>query len=161
MVADTYIFRSEDVALYLVACANEKKIVVNITKVQKLLYIIYGTYLRVFGKRLLDEHPQAWPYGPVFPLTRTVIKRKIKTEYLSFPMDSVNQELRQDANLNKTIDFVLSHFGKWNAGQLTEWSHRDGSPWALTVNKDGFSWGWVIPDEYILDFFTKLVRVPE
>jgi uncharacterized phage-associated protein len=32
----------------------------NMTKIQKLTYIAYGTYLTIKDERLTDEHPQAW-----------------------------------------------------------------------------------------------------
>ena len=38
-IEDTFLYRSTDVARYLVFLANERKITVNMTKVQKLLYI--------------------------------------------------------------------------------------------------------------------------
>ena len=161
MIADTYKYKSDSIALYLIAIANDKKISVNITKIQKLLYIVYGTFLRVYSIRLIDEHPQAWPYGPVFPTTRNVIKRKIASEELEYPMSQIGDDIKSDAELKKVIDFVMTHFGVWNAGQLTEWSHRDGSPWDLTVKQDGFKWGDTISDTLILEFFTKLIRVKE
>lgn len=37
------------------------------TKIHKLLYISYGIFLARENKRLTNEHPQAWPFGPVFP----------------------------------------------------------------------------------------------
>ena len=48
-------YKSDSIALYLIAIANDKKISVNITKIQELLYIVYGTFLRVYGMRLIDE----------------------------------------------------------------------------------------------------------
>lgn len=158
-IEDTYVYNSKDVAFYLIAKANERKVGINVTKVQKLLYIIYGTYLRVYGQRLLDEHPKAWPYGPVFPKTRTAILRLNCEGELEYPMESVLDGLKLDEKLNRVFDFAFNYFGAWNSGQLTEWSHREGSPWDITTKQEGFKWGNPIPDSSILDFFTKLVRV--
>ncbi|MBM6980038.1 MAG: SocA family protein [Actinomyces succiniciruminis] len=36
-------------------------------KLQKLLYLIQGSYLAQTGKPLFPEVPQAWKYGPVYP----------------------------------------------------------------------------------------------
>ena len=146
-------------AFYLIAKANEARIGINVTKAQKLLYIVYGVYLRVYGERLLNEHPKAWPYGPVFPTTRKAILKRITAEELEFPMSEVSEELKADEKLNKAIDFALKHFGGWNAGQLTTWSHQEGTPWSQTVDFPGFKWGAVIPDEFIYAYFLKLVRV--
>ena len=47
-IEDTFLYRSTDVARYLVFLANERKITVNMTKVQKLLYITYGISSSLF-----------------------------------------------------------------------------------------------------------------
>lgn len=158
-IKDSYKYLSTDVAFYLIAKANEAKIGINVTKAQKLLYIVYGAYLRVYGERLLNEHPKAWPYGPVFPTTRKAILKRIAAEELEFPMYEVSEELKTDDKLNKVIDFALKHFGSWNAGQLTTWSHQDGTPWSQTVDFPGFKWGAVIPDEFIYQYFFRLIRI--
>ncbi|MBW3070014.1 MULTISPECIES: Panacea domain-containing protein [unclassified Actinomyces] len=36
-------------------------------KLQKLLYLIQGSYLAQTGNPLFPETPQAWQYGPVYP----------------------------------------------------------------------------------------------
>ena len=47
---DKYLYTSTDVATYLVALANERRIFINMTKVQKLLYITYSVFLTRFIK---------------------------------------------------------------------------------------------------------------
>ena len=146
-IQDKYEYASTDVAMYLVAKANENRISINITKIQKLLYITYGVYLSVYKKRLVNEHPQAWPYGPVFPTTRNNLN-KIDLYSISIGSEHIKHDelsqMKDDVDLNKVIDFVLTNFGTWNAGQLSEWSHSVGSPWALTRNNSNFKWGDVI-----------------
>lgn len=159
-IEDTYIYKSTDVATYLIALANERRIAVNMTKVQKLLYIVYGVYLRVHEERLLNEHPQAWPYGPVFPTTRNKL---LKQDFADISKSDVTAEEREkiesDERLNRIIDFVFRNFGGWNSGQLSEWSHSAGSPWHQTTNNIGFRWGDVIPDGLIQDYFTRFITI--
>ncbi|GAD07900.1 hypothetical protein PORCAN_1529 [Porphyromonas crevioricanis JCM 13913] len=159
-IKDTFIYKSTDIATYIIALANDRRISINMTKVQKLLYIIYGAYLRIYGERLLNEHPQAWPYGPVFPTTRNKL---LKQELSLISADDIVKEERKkilkDTKLNKVVDFVFNHFGCWNAGQLSEWSHSDGSPWYQTTNRNGFKWGDVIPDHLIKGYFNSIISV--
>lgn len=157
---ETYKYRSEDVARLIAATLNERKIMINITKIQKLLYIAYGTWLRVYQNRLLNEHPQAWPYGPVFPTSRNKLT-KSSVELVDITRNEVPPELLNDAELARTIDFVLLHFGHWTAANLTAWSHSAGTPWDLTTQREGFVWGEQIPDSLIYDFFVKLVRLKD
>lgn len=58
-IKDTYIYDSVDVAKYMTLEASRKRIFMNITKVQKLLYVVYGVYLRVYGERLACERASA------------------------------------------------------------------------------------------------------
>lgn len=153
MFEDTYKYDSISVAKFLISEANRRKIFMNITKVQKLLYVVYGAYLRMYGERLVDEHPQAWPYGPVFPNTRLALKDAHFIKITSKGLD----ELVQDERLRKAVDITLSHFGGWTAGQLTEWSHGDGTPWDIVQNRDTFDWGDVIPDKLIFGYFKSIM----
>lgn len=161
-IEDKFLYNSVDVATYLVALANEYRIAINMTKVQKLLYITYGVFLRVYKKRLLNEHPQAWPYGPVFPTTRNKL---LKRDLASISKEDVSRDectrMDQDKCLNKVIEFVFSKFGTWNAGQLSEWSHSEGSPWDITGNTKGFKWGDVISDTLIYEYFCSIINVKE
>lgn len=155
-ILDTYKFNSIDVAKYIAGKANEKNIFINITKIQKLLYIAYGIYLRVYKQRLTDEHPKAWPYGPVFPKTR---KKLLSLNLVDIRTKDCTDEAQKDEQLNKVVDFTLNKFGIWNAGQLTEWSHREGSPWYYSSQTNGFKWGDTIPDELIYNYFLQLITL--
>lgn len=148
-------YTSVDIARFIIAFANAKGKSINMTKLQKLLYITYGIYLAVNNARLFDEHPQAWPYGPVFPTTRN---RLLKTDF--YAINFYSQEfnvLRSDQDITNLIDLVFRSFGDWTASQLTEWSHRNGSPWELTVDQDGFKWGNQIPDDFIRPYFNMII----
>lgn len=150
---EIYRYNSVAVAKYIAATANERHISINITKIQKLLYIAYGTSLVIRGDRLTNEHPQAWPYGPVFPTTRTKL---LKEDLYAISKDNVT-ELKTDTYLKDLIDLVFRGFGMWSAGQLTAWSHGENTPWKLTTCKEGFQWGDQIPDEYITEYFRKIL----
>lgn len=153
---DKYRYNSVDVAMYIVARANDEKFGINMTKLQKLLYIVYGAYLRVYSERLTNEHPQAWPYGPVFPTTRN---RLLKMNLSDITLDQVAAEVKEDAKVERIATFVFGHFSTWNAGQLSEWSHQEGSPWDSTKHQPGFKWGQQIDDEVIYNYFLKIVKV--
>lgn len=153
---DTYTYDSRTVALYIVAWANENKVTINLTKTQKLLYVAYGANMVFKGNRLCDEHPQAWPYGPVFPQTRNkLLKMDLST--ITF-QESALSSLDKDDYLESLMKFVFKGFGYMTAGQLTAWSHRPGSAWDETIHMDGFQWGNPIPDPFIFMRFKKLIK---
>lgn len=161
MIDDVYKYNSVDVALFIAAKANEAKIGINLTKIQKLLYIAYGAHLAVYNERLLNEHPQAWPYGPVFPTTRKkIMNLDLDDEKIS---DSKFKKLGfiNDTMLNSLIDFVFRGFAKKTAAQLTIWSHQPNSPWDEVTRQENFKWGQQIPDILIRDYFKKIININE
>lgn len=152
---EIYRYNSVAVAKYIAATANERRISINITKIQKLLYIAYGIFLAVRDTRLTNEYPEAWPYGPVFPTTRT---RLLKVDLYSISKKDVElKPLEEDQDFNSLIDLVFRVFGSWSAGQLTAWSHGDGTPWNKTTKMPHFHWGDTIPDEYIRPYFASMI----
>lgn len=155
MIPDTYKYHSVDVAWAIIAYANSNKYYINMTKLQKLLYITYGTYLAVKNERLTDEHPQAWPYGPVFPTTRNKL---LSIEFDSISStDSCLEKINEDSEIQSLLKIVFRAFGSSNAASLSEWSHEVGSPWDRTVKQVGFKWGNRIPDDYIREYFNGII----
>lgn len=143
-------------AKYIIAWANDKGIPINMTKTQKLLYISYGVWLAVIGTRLLNEHPQAWPYGPVFPTTRN---RLLRVDFYDIDINNEDfSQIKNDEQVSSLLRLVFKTFGSWTAGQLTAWSHADGSPWERTTESDGFKWGDPISDNDIQKYFKMIVK---
>jgi uncharacterized phage-associated protein len=142
------------IAKYLIALAFEKGIILNVTKVQKMLYIAYGFYLASYNHTILDEQPKAWPFGPVFPKTR----KKERVDYgTAFAVSSlVFEELHEDEELRKVLINIINKYSKYSASQLSEWSHMNGGPWEQTTKQNGFDWNNPIPDSYIKNYFKEL-----
>lgn len=157
MFNDTYRYNSVVVAFFIVAWANQQKVSINLTKTQKLLYIAYGANLILSNDRLCNEHPQAWPYGPVFPTTRNKL---LKADLNQITMKhSELEKVKDDTYLTSLMQFVFTEFGNKTAGQLTAWSHSPNSPWDETTHLSSFKWGMEIPDAYIYNYFSNLIKV--
>jgi uncharacterized phage-associated protein len=139
-------------AKYLIALANAKDIVLNVTKVQKMLYIAYGYFLAEYDHLILNEQPKAWPYGPVFPRTRSKVDYgvliKINEEELS--------EIRADQTVTEVFNNIIEKYSKYSASQLSEWSHMKDGPWAQSTKQNGFDWNQPIPDSFIKSYFKEL-----
>jgi uncharacterized phage-associated protein len=145
---DTY--DSVLVAKYMMAIANNEGIVLNVTKVQKLLFITYSYFLTK-GRRIVDEQPKAWPFGPVFPKTRNKINYGI-----IIPLNAPEFEIfKPDVDLTDFLNYLIKNVGRRSASYLTEWSHQDGSPWHKTTLTKGFQWNDPIPDDFIKEYFSK------
>jgi len=149
-IQDTYKYSSIDVARYIVAYANENKFGINLTKMLKLTYFLYGAYLAYTGERLTDEHPVAWTYGPVFERARRYFMYR---DLLDISMDDVNKNLLADEDVKAMIEFTFKVCGKYSASALVSWTHKPSSPWTITINECKGHEGGVIRDEVVYDYF--------
>lgn len=145
-------FDSRDVAAYIAQQCRKKGISYNNTKIQKLLYCVYGVMLAKESFRICDESPKAWPYGPVFPKVFKYIHNGENIDLYSFRLE---KELPQDKK--DIIGAVLDFFGKFTASQLSGWSHKEGSPWSKAVSAEGAGWNVVVQDEDIIPYFRENV----
>ena len=149
---DYLVENSTSFAKYLKTQAKKRGIDMNMTKLMKLMYICYGTSLAAYGKRLFNEQPQAWPYGPVFALTRqqmmTANNWNEECENLNMP----------DNKVENLVYAVLNTFGNWSATQLSSWTHKTGSPWDKTIKQYAFAYGTPISDNDIKSYFQKILK---
>lgn len=153
-IQDTYKYSSIDVANYVVAYANEYKFGINLTKMLKLTYFLYGAYLAYTGERLTDEHPVAWTYGPVFERARRYFMNR---DLLDVSMDDVCGELLSDKDVGAMLEYTFKVCGKSSASALVSWTHRPNSPWSITIRECKGREGGVIRDEVIYDYFNGVM----
>lgn len=146
-------FDSVTIAEYMLSLAYERRIVLNMTKIQKLLYLAYGKILADSGVEISKESPKAWPYGPVFPR----VHKKVKLDNVKTLDDSCFDELRADTGLTDTLIRIIEKYSKFSASQLSDWSHLENGPWDKTTKQEGFKWGVTeIPNQYISEYFSKI-----
>lgn len=138
-------------ANYLLATAYDKGIVLNVTKVQKMLFMAYGVIYAKHNRIFIDESPKAWPFGPVFPKTRS----KVDYGTLLSKTNPIFDEISKDDIVNATFDTIIDKYSKYSASQLSNWSHMPDSPWDKTKNEKGFEWNKPIDDQYIKEYFTQ------
>lgn len=122
-------------------------------KVIKLVYIAYGWYLALTdGKRLVNEKPEAWNLGPVFPSLYHSLKKygslKIKDP---IPLNGIGYGTKiKDDSIKKFLDIIWEAYGEHNAIYLSSITHTEDTPWSQ-VFPSGFN--VTIPDDLILDHY--------
>ena len=127
---------SVDFAKYVLIKASQRNLHLNLTQLQKILYICDGTLLAL-GENLIGEHCRVWEHGPVYP---KVYKwhdknRNISLSEKDIASDSLTEIMQSTAP--RIIELALDKFGKWTAVQLSEWSHQHGSPWDIARSNTG------------------------
>ena len=143
---------------YLAAYAVKKGYFMNQTKLQKLLYILYGAYMTQYEEFLVDEQPQAWPYGPVFPRVQKKFAKVDNLAYANIESDDY-ETIRENQRLQSLIDSVLHTFGEWTAQALSAWSHKQGSPWAVALTNNGMRFSAIISSESIKEYFKTFMNL--
>jgi uncharacterized phage-associated protein len=147
---ETTKYDSVPVAKYLLALATEKGKNLNATQLQKLLFIAYGFILTKIGEPILKEGPRAWPYGPVFPR----VQKHVNLGFVYKLEDSEFEDLKKDKLLTEILNKVIDNYSVHSASKLSAWSHKEGSPWDVTVKSGGIK-SQEIPDSLIMDYFKR------
>jgi len=144
---------SVDFSLYFNQKMKDKGIVANKTKMQKLLYICYGTYLKVFDMaQLFDEKPMAWDYGPAFSSVYSA--QKSNDDGLDGLLPLCQEKLKELMQFDTLIDSVLDFFGDWTSWELVEWTHEKGTAWDKKYSKERYA---ALSNEDIFEDFSRYV----
>jgi uncharacterized phage-associated protein len=119
------------------------------TKVQKVLYFYIGLALanKIEKINIIDELPNAFDNGPMFPKVYKLIKKEANITSLARDYSKLLSE-KENQIFHKTIELV----GEYTAGRLSHWSHEKGSPWDIVYNQMSARYA-KIPLELIKEYF--------
>ncbi len=107
---------------------------INKMKLNKLCFLIHGSFLAILDNSPFDEPVEAWRHGPMFPsLFNELGKDGVKT--LSFPITK-NTIILSDSELN-IVKKTVENFGHFQAFTLSDILQKENSPWFLTFNQKG------------------------
>jgi uncharacterized phage-associated protein len=124
----------------------------NNTKIQKLLYLFVGFCLvnNIDEVEKIDDMPRLWPYGPVFPKVHKKYNEIAKSE---------NDKITSVKNpeIIEILEKTVEKWGIVSAGALSAWSHSEGSPWDMMVDR-GEKWNSTIPLIAIKMYFGRRVE---
>lgn len=135
-------------------------------KLQKLIFYAHGWCLGLKGEPLIDEKFEAWPYGPVVPAVyhtfKTYGRTPISAEgteivFSDLKISCVAPELKADEFATALIDKIWIVYGEFSGTQLSELTHKDGTPWSIVAKNYGGDppRDVIIPNELIENFFKK------
>jgi uncharacterized phage-associated protein len=173
-------FESKAIANYLLDLARAKGSSLTPMKLQKLAFFSHGWHLALTDSPLIIGGVQAWKYGPVITSLYATFREfgnqaiPCKAQDIRFvpgpkgeaklePYEpSIDTDVGQgDKELAKAIiNRVYEVYGKYEGLQLSDMTHREGTPW-WTVRKEyqgEMPRGLKIPDEMIISFFKKQLQ---
>lgn len=151
------------VANYFLSLASKEKL--NPLKLQKLIYFAHGWHLALFDEALINEAVEAWAFGPVID--------SIYEEFREFGKDSINRlafEFKDlenfyppkvsesDTKTSSLLNKIWKTYGKFTGIQLSNMTHKDGTPWRKIYEKCEGSLPdhKIIPSLDIKEYFSRL-----
>lgn len=128
-------------------------------KVQKLVYIAHGFTLAMCDEPLISSHVHAFQWGPVIPLLYEALKQ-FGPNPIPGPIDLPENEEPFDPSDPTAVDTAIvrgvwDRYGKLSAMQLSNITHKEGTPWDVTWKRRPYG---IIPDEVIQGHYLGLIQ---
>ncbi len=123
----------------------------------KLVYLCHGWMLGLKDKSLIHEPVEAWTYGPVVP---SVYYRYKAFGGFTITSEAVNKTSDFTDEQNKIVKEVVDVYMDSTAIELSNITHKTGTPWDLVMRKYG-GVGSIIPNEIIRDHYRQLIKYSE
>ncbi len=132
-------------------------------KLQKLVYCAHGWWLAQEGNvALVNEKPEVWKFGPVFPGLYSVLKifgrEPIVSPQSKGPFEEPEIIDPLDQNTARLLEWVWRRYGHLSSFALSDLTHKPGTPWHRLATEHSFlvPQGLGIPDSYIAQEFRDL-----
>lgn len=119
----------------------------------KLTYLSHGWTLGLTGRALVYNAVEAWRYGPVIPSIYHRYKSFGGDPVTAVPIDRTDRFSDAQQSL---IEEVVEAYGSYSALDLSDITHRSGTPWAVVYETYGE--GAIIPNELIRDYYRELAK---
>lgn len=131
----------------------------TIMQLLKLVYISHGWSLALLNGPLVDEEPEAWQHGPVFPSIYRAFRRfgsSPITELASTPFGPLAAADLSDQQ-RSVVQSVVRGYGDMHAFALSRMTHQPDTPWARTY-RDGAGSSDDISNAVIAEHYRKLAH---
>ena len=141
------------VANEFLSLANAEARQLTNMQLQKLVFLAHGYALGLTGLSMYHNNTHAWQWGPVIPRLYKALQ-KFGSGRVTGPIAVDDPSESLDETQTVVLKGVLEVYKKFSGAQLSDITHRPGSPWSKTWETDKFG---VIPIDDIRDYYKKLV----
>jgi uncharacterized phage-associated protein len=128
-------------------------------KLQKLVYLAHGWWLAYHAEPIVDQRPEVWRYGPVFPNLYRALSgfggRPIRQPQRQSPFESPPDVDENDDDAHNLLNWIWARYGGFTGVQLSDLTHEPRSPWRTVAQQHNFriSKNFAIPDDLIRQWF--------
>lgn len=128
------------VANTILMLAFEENITVSPMKLQKLVYLIYKSYLKATGQKLFTEGFSKWKYGPVVESLYYEFSSFGARPITKFARDAQGNvtviNLEKNGKLSELVRETWDTYKQLSATTLSELTHSKDSAWSKAVEKN-------------------------
>lgn len=145
---------SRAVANEILLIGQEKGIPMSMMKLIKLVYFAHGWKLGLKGEPLCSDPAESWRYGPVFRKLYGSLPYR-GDDIVKFPVKDGKDPVISSFNNEdmEILNSVVDTYGSLHAFQLSDITHKEGSPWEVTMKKGGT---FAVIDNKLLEEFYKV-----
>lgn len=115
-----------------------EKVPLSPMKLQKLIYILYKTYLKQTGYKLFSEMFEAWEYGPVLPNVHNEFENFQSNPITTYALNSNNSvtkvELLEGTDFYDIFNEVWKTYKNYNGVTLSETTRQLGGAWQKSID---------------------------
>lgn len=144
-------YSAESVAnSFLDLARRDQKSLTNM-QLQKLVYIAHGYHLARTGAPLFHNNIHAFEWGPVIPNLYKTLRQYGAGDVRDF-IQTDGAPIGDDAAEMEIIREVWQDYKEFSGLELSDLTHRKGSPWSETWRTNQFG---VISDELIAEHYRR------
>lgn len=157
-------YSAKSIANGLLQVAQNRGQNISNMKLQKLLYFAHGFWLAHTGSPLIEDTPEAWQYGPVYPEVYHQFKIcgsgpiSQPATQLDFDTFQIEPVPLPDEQVMAFLNAVFQTYGSQSAIELSRLSHLPGSPWDQARKQSVGVFGAQIPDSSTQAYFRAWVQ---
>ncbi len=135
-------YHAIDVAKRFLELAQAENMMLSNMKLQKLVFFSQVVALKVIGSPIHDNESLAWDFGPVVQELYDIVHTFATETKKEFSLDDAEfanafRDARpiDDKDAIVVINSVWKRFKNLTAFQLSDLTHRPGSPWATVYSR--------------------------
>ena len=148
--------KSIQVAYQILWMAHQQNKVLTPLQLQKLVFISHGWMLAIFDLELFREPIKAGIHGP--------IELKVYKKFKKFGCNHIDRSFKNlshcfDKDELDVLSQVIAIYGDYNGFQLSNITHKTGTPWSTTISMFGSN--AIIPNDLIKQYYYDLSKPAE
>ncbi len=144
---------AQTVANTFLRFAKDEGVPLTNMQLQKLVFLGQGYSLALLDRAAYWNNTHAWQWGPVVPRLYKDLQQYASGQVSDFIPVATDEAI--EPALEEVLNAVWTAYKKLSGSQLSEITHRPGTPWSKTWANSKFG---VIPIDDIKAYYSNLAR---